>query len=153
MGNPQIRTAERGGVRRVRGVRGGVRRVRAALRARDDRGQAAVEFTGVIPLILVTAVLLWQAAMIGYTFSLAGNAADEAVRAGTVAEAPRTRTDACREAGEKNLPEAWSADIHCQEDGDLVKAEVDLDIPFLFPGSINIPFTSVPGRSAAVRES
>lgn len=146
MSNPQIRTDERDGVRGV---------VHRALRARDDRGQAAVEFTGLIPLILATAILLWQAGMVGYTFSLAGNAADEAVRAGTVAEYPRSRTDACQEAGEKNLPDAWSAEIHCEEadNGDLVTAKVDLDIPFLFPGSINIPFTSVPGRSAAVRES
>lgn len=147
MSNPQIRTAERGG------VRGGARgRVRHALRARDDRGQAAVEFTGLIPLILVTAILLWQAALVGYTFSLAGNAADEAVRAGTVAEFPQTRTDACREAGEDKLPDAWSADIHCEEEGDLVKARVDLDVPLLFPGSVNFGLT-VPGRAAAVKES
>lgn len=147
MNTPQIRTDDRGGGRG--GGRGGVRR---ALRARDDRGQAAVEFTGLIPLILITAILLWQAALVGYTFALAGNAADEAVRAGTVAESPQTRTDACREAGEQNLPDAWSADINCAEEGDLVKARVDLDVPLLFPGSVNFGLT-VPGRSAAVRES
>ncbi|EST28802.1 TadE family protein [Streptomyces niveus] len=147
MNTPQIPTDDRGG------GRGGVpSRVRRALRARDDRGQAAVEFTGLIPLILVTAILLWQAALVGYTFALAGNAADEAVRAGTVAESPQTRTDACREAGEQNLPDAWSADINCAEEGDLVKARVDLDVPLLFPGSVNFGLT-VPGRSAAVRES
>ncbi|MFD6328356.1 TadE/TadG family type IV pilus assembly protein [Streptomyces niveus] len=155
MNTPQIRTDDRGGGRG--GGRGGVSggapsRVRRALRARDDRGQAAVEFTGLIPLILITAILLWQAALVGYTFSLAGNAADEAVRAGTVAEAPQSRTDACREAGEENLPDAWSADINCSEEGDLVKARVDLDVPLLFPGSVNFGLT-VPGRSATVRES
>jgi hypothetical protein len=151
MNTPQIRTDDRGGGRG--GGRGGVpSRVRRPLRARDDRGQAAVEFTGLIPLILITAILLWQAALVGYTFALAGNAADEAVRAGTVAESPQTRTDACREAGEQNLPDAWSADINCAEEGDLVKARVDLDVPLLFPGSVNFGLT-VPGRSAAVRES
>ncbi|MFD7513320.1 TadE family protein [Streptomyces niveus] len=154
MNTPQIRTDDRGGGRGGgRDVSGVVpSRVRRALRARDDRGQAAVEFTGLIPLILVTAILLWQAALVGYTFALAGNAADEAVRAGTVAESPQTRTDACREAGEQNLPDAWSADINCAEEGDLVKARVDLDVPLLFPGSVNFGLT-VPGRSAAVRES
>ncbi|MET4926559.1 pilus assembly protein [Streptomyces sp. PSRA5] len=139
MNNPQIRADRRGGPR-------------AALRARGDRGQAAIEFTGLMPVLLATVVLLWQAAMVGYTFSLAGNAADEAVRAGTVAQ-PGARTQACEEAGQEHLPDAWSAEINCEPDGDLVKARVDLDIPFLFPGSVNIPFTSVPGRSAAVKES
>lgn len=147
MNTPQIRTDDRGG------GRGGVPgRVRRALRARDDRGQAAVEFTGLIPLILVTAILLWQAALVGYTFALAGNAADEAVRAGTVAEYPQTRTAACKEAGEKNLPDAWDSQIVCNEEGDLVEAQVDLDVPLLFPGSVSFGLT-VPGRSAAVRES
>ncbi|MEW1797177.1 hypothetical protein [Streptomyces niveus] len=105
-----------------------------------------------VPIILVTAVLLWQAALVGYTFSLAGNAADEAVRAGTVAEFPQSRTAACEEAGGKHLPDVWDSDIDCDEEGDLVKAKVDLDVPLLFPGSVNFGLT-VPGRSAAVRES
>ncbi|WP_405612980.1 TadE family protein [Streptomyces sp. NBC_01508] len=147
MSNPQIRRDRRGvlgghGARNVGGARG----------ALGDRGQAAIEFTGMVPIILATAVLLWQAALVGYTFSLAGNAADEAVRAGTVADSV-TRTQACREAGEKDLPDAWDSTIVCRTDGDLVKAEVDLEIPFLFPGSLNLGFTTVPGRSAAVRES
>lgn len=121
-------------------------------RARGDRGQIAVEFTGMMPIILATCVLLWQAALVGYTFSLAGNAADEAVRAGTVAY-PGTRDAACEEAGGEDLPGAWEATIDCTTDGDLLKAEVDLEIPFLFPGSVNLGFTSVPGRSAAVLES
>ncbi|WSB38589.1 hypothetical protein OG949_13110 [Streptomyces scopuliridis] len=103
------------------------------------------------PVILATVILLWQAALVGYTFSLAGNAADEAVRAGTVAET-ETRNAACERAGAEDLPKAWSATISCTHDGgDLVKAEVDLEVPVLFPG-FNIPVT-VPGRASAIRES
>ncbi|GGK15230.1 septum formation initiator [Streptomyces camponoticapitis] len=138
MSNPQIRADERG-----------TAAVRARLR--DDRGQAAVEFTGMMPIILITAVMLWQAALVGYTFSLAGNAADEAVRAGTAAYAPM-RQQVCEEAGRKHLPDAWNANIDCYTDGDLYKAEVDLDVPLLFPGSVSIPI-EIPGRSAAVKES
>lgn len=145
MSNPQIRADERGGVAPAPGPR------RFLGRALDDRGQAAVEFTGLMPVILATAVLLWQAALVGYTFSLAGNAADEAVRAGTVA-IPGTRDAACEEAGEKDLPDAWESTIDCWTEGDLVKAQVDLKVPVLFAGSVNFPFT-VPGRSAAVKES
>ncbi|RSM84854.1 septum formation initiator, partial [Streptomyces sp. WAC 01325] len=36
-----------------------------------------------LPTIVVTLVLMWQFVLVGYTFTLAGNAADEAVRAGT----------------------------------------------------------------------
>ncbi|MEV8390665.1 MULTISPECIES: TadE/TadG family type IV pilus assembly protein [unclassified Streptomyces] len=118
---------------------------------RDDRGQVAIEFVGMVPVILATVILLWQAALVGYTFSLAGNAADEAVRAGTVAEY-ETRNEACERAGTEDLPEAWNAEIDCRDEGEeMVRAEVKLEVPVLFPG-FNIPIT-VPGKASAVRES
>ncbi|MER8072855.1 hypothetical protein ABTZ59_31715 [Streptomyces sp. NPDC094034] len=105
-----------------------------------------------VPIILGTVILLWQAALVGYTFSLAGNAADEAVRAYTVTAGTESGHEACEQAGAEHLPGAWNADIRCQGDGeDLVKAEVDLEVPVLFPG-FNIPIT-VPGHASAVRES
>ncbi|MCL7376031.1 TadE family protein [Streptomyces sp. 35G-GA-8] len=128
-----------------------IRDDRGQVAIEDDRGQVAIEFVGMVPVILATVILLWQAALVGYTFSLAGNAADEAVRAGTVAEY-ETRNEACERAGTEHLPGAWNAEIRCQNDGqDLVKAEVDLEMPVLFPG-LNIPIT-VPGHASAVRES
>ena len=62
--------------------------IRAGARTRsgDDRGQISIEFAGTFPLMLLVLVVLWQCALIGYTFSLAGNAADRGVRAGTVSE-------------------------------------------------------------------
>ncbi|MFD3916003.1 TadE/TadG family type IV pilus assembly protein [Streptomyces sp. NPDC058603] len=136
---------------RLRGARLCDARLRDT-RLRDDRGQLAVEFVGMVPIILGTVILLWQAALVGYTFSLAGNAADEAVRAGTVAET-ETLAAACERAGTENLPGAWSATIRCSDDSEtgLVEAEVDLEVPVLFPG-FNIPVT-VPGQASAVRES
>ncbi|MFJ2670527.1 pentapeptide repeat-containing protein [Streptomyces sp. NPDC087525] len=136
---------------RLRGARLRDARLRDT-RLRDDRGQLAVEFVGMVPIILGTVILLWQAALVGYTFSLAGNAADEAVRAGTVAET-ETLAAACERAGTENLPGAWSATIRCSDDSEtgLVEAEVDLEVPVLFPG-FNIPVT-VPGQASAVRES
>ncbi|MER7398011.1 TadE/TadG family type IV pilus assembly protein, partial [Streptomyces sp. NPDC000151] len=59
-----------------------VRAARRLRRMRQDRGQVAVEFLGMLPLILVTLVLLWQCALVGFTYTLAGNAADQAARAG-----------------------------------------------------------------------
>ncbi|GAA4773529.1 MULTISPECIES: TadE family protein [Streptomyces] len=135
------------------GRAGGPQQGRAAGPARfrlgDDRGQAAIEFTGMVPVVLATIVLLWQAALVGYSFSLAGHAADEAVRAGAVAEGDRA--GACERAGRQDLPGAWSAEIGCWSEGDLVKATVDVRIPVLFPGlSLGI---DAPGEAAAVRES
>ncbi|MEV7421040.1 MULTISPECIES: TadE family protein [unclassified Streptomyces] len=137
------------GSRAVRGLSVRGRSVRGAL---GDRGQAAVEFVGVMPVILATAVLLWEAALVGYTFSLAGNAADQAVRAGAVADG--SRTAACREAAEEHLPGAWNVrDVSCvtSSSGEEVKAELKVELPLLFPG-VNIPI-GVPAHASAVRES
>ncbi|WP_267243146.1 TadE/TadG family type IV pilus assembly protein [Streptomyces sp. PR69] len=117
--------------------------------ARDDRGQAVIEFTGMVPIILVTLAVLWQSALVGYTLVLAGNAADQAVRAGTVAEgSPQA---ACERAGGEHIPGAWSYDIDCGRQGDVFAARADLRVPLLFPGAFNLPVT-VPGRAAAATE-
>ncbi|MFF8830363.1 TadE family protein [Streptomyces sp. NPDC015131] len=114
-------------------------------RCREDRGQVAVEFTGMIPVVLGTIVLLWQAALVGYAWSLAGNAADEAARAGTVGGA-----GACAAAAQRTVSGAWSASAACGEAGDLYTASVAVDIPVLFPGfDVPVPVT---GTASAARE-
>ncbi|MFE2016870.1 pilus assembly protein [Streptomyces sp. NPDC059499] len=127
----------------VAGRRGGLR---AGLRS--DRGQTAIEFTGTLPLILVTLALLWQGAVIGYTFMLAGNAADKAVTAATSTYG--SRKVACEKAGREDLPSAWVADFDCgvTPGGDLVKATVDVKVPLFFPGAFNLPMT-LTGEAAA----
>ncbi|MFI9768552.1 TadE/TadG family type IV pilus assembly protein [Streptomyces sp. NPDC052415] len=124
-----------------------------ALRRRDDRGQVTIEFLGMTPLIILTLVLMWQCALLGYTFTLAGNAADEAVRAGTAAD-PGARQGACQAAGLDKLPTAWEggAQVTCATGGGYVTAEVRLEVPVLFPGSIGFPFT-VEGHAGAVEEA
>ncbi|MFF8607321.1 TadE/TadG family type IV pilus assembly protein [Streptomyces sp. NPDC015346] len=113
---------------------------------RDDRGQVAIEFLGMVPLILLTLVLLWQCVLVGYTYTLAGNAADEAARAGAVG-------DDCQEAGMRHLDGAWAAgaQVSCPPSGDMVQAKVRLQVPVLFPGAISFPFT-VTGEAGAVQE-
>ncbi|MFG3495153.1 TadE/TadG family type IV pilus assembly protein [Streptomyces sp. NPDC047928] len=114
-------------------------------RLRDDRGQAAVEFTGMVPIILGTLVLLWQAALVGYTYALAGNAADEGARAGTVSGA-----GACAAAAQRNVGSAWTATTACGEAGDVYTARVRLDVPVLFPGfTVPVPVT---GHASAANE-
>ncbi|MCG3041516.1 TadE/TadG family type IV pilus assembly protein [Streptomyces fenghuangensis] len=120
---------------------------------RDDRGQVAVEFASMAPIILVTLVLLWQAALVGYAFSLAGNAADKAVRAGATTDTWRqSRNQACDRAGREDLPDTWTATIRCYEDGDMVEAVVRVKVPVLFPGGVDFPLW-ISGRTAAAKES
>ncbi|MFE5616009.1 TadE/TadG family type IV pilus assembly protein [Streptomyces sp. NPDC056470] len=111
---------------------------------RDDRGQVAVEFLGMVPLILLTLVLLWQCVLVGYTFTLAGNAADEAARVCAV-------DGDYGEAGRRHVGDSWSADVDCDASGDLAHATVKLKVPVLFPGAIDFPF-SVTSEAGAVRE-
>jgi len=117
---------------------------------RRDEGQVSVEFLGMTPLIIITLVLLWQFVLLGYTFTLAGNAADEAVRAGT-AVPEGARAAACQQAGLDKLPNAWSGEVECTTGGGYVKATVTLHVPVLFPGAIGFPF-DVKGHAGAVEE-
>ncbi|MFJ9926002.1 MULTISPECIES: TadE family protein [Streptomyces] len=117
-----------------------------------DEGQVSIEFLGMTPLILLTLVLMWQAVLVGYTFTLAGNAADEAVRAGTAAAPGGAREAACSAAGRKDLSAAWrgNAAVRCGGSG-YVTADVSLKVPVLFPGLASFPFT-VHGHAGAVEE-
>ncbi|MFF7353255.1 TadE family protein [Streptomyces filipinensis] len=117
-----------------------------------DRGQVSIEFLGMTPLIILTLVLVWQAVLVGYTFTLAGNAADEGVRAGTAVPSGE-RFDACREAALRHLSKAWKGGAkveHCGGSG-YVTADVSLRVPALFPGLFSFPAT-VHGHAGAVEE-
>ncbi|MFB7596002.1 pilus assembly protein [Streptomyces sp. NPDC056160] len=104
------------------------------------------------PTILITLVLLWQCALLGYTYTLAGNAADEAVRAGTAATGDMQ--GACERAGLEDLPSAWrgDAEISCVPGAaGYVRATVTLEVPVLVPGLIGFPIP-VTARAGAVAE-
>ncbi|MFF4502144.1 TadE/TadG family type IV pilus assembly protein [Streptomyces sp. NPDC001401] len=117
-----------------------------------DRGQVTIEFLGMMPTIIITLVVLWQLVLVGYTYTLAGNAADEAVRAGTAAAGDRQAK--CDQAGRKDLSDAWKggADVQCNTGGGYVTADVSLDVPILFPGTFSFPF-KVRGHAGAVEEA
>jgi pilus assembly protein CpaE len=105
------------------------------------------------PLLLVVMSILWQCVLYGYTYSLAGNAADEAARAATAAYAldPTTYAGACEDAGGENLPGAWNgAAINCGPEGEVMKATVSAQVPLFFPG-FNVNW-SVTGEAGAALE-
>ncbi|MEW1628369.1 TadE family protein [Streptomyces sp. NPDC089173] len=132
----QRREADRGRIRQFR---------------RNDRGQTAIEFLGMTPFIILIMLVLWECALIGYTFSLAGNAADVGARKGTGAEYGADA--ACRAGAMKDLPDAWSgtAQVSCGTGSDLYEAEVRLKVPVLVPGlfDLDIPIT---GEAGSPRE-
>lgn len=145
----------------ARGRRGtrGPRRIRAAAtggrrNGAGDRGQVTIEFLGMTPLILLTLVLLWQFVLTGYTYMLAANAADEAVRA--AAAAPSSdREAACERAGLDKLPDAWigGATVDCPPGSGYVTADVRLQVPVLFPGFAAFPFEAEAHAGALEEET
>ncbi|UGY93362.1 TadE/TadG family type IV pilus assembly protein [Streptomyces gobiensis] len=110
--------------------------------AGDDRGQASIEFLGILPLILLVLVILWQCALLGYTYTLAGNSADKAARKAAVTPLPE-RQEACRDAAEDTLPQVWRKNTRasCVARDGVVRATVNMKVPVLFPGFVNFPFT------------
>ncbi|MEU6677373.1 AAA family ATPase [Streptomyces sp. NPDC046925] len=133
---------------------GGKRGGALALRKRvgGDRGAVTLEFAGMFPILLAVVGLLWQCALYGYTFSLAGNAADEAARAATAAYAVGEGGEAaCAAAAKEHLPSAWQgATVSCTDDGTVWKAHVDADVPLFFPG-VDTGW-SVSGEAGAAKE-
>ncbi|MER5533628.1 AAA family ATPase [Streptomyces mirabilis] len=108
----------------------------ALRRKGGDRGAVTLEFAGMFPILLVVMTILWQCVLYGYSYSLAGNAADEAARAATAAYAVNGDVPgACQTAGSKHLPGAWNgAEIRCGAAGSVMKATVKVDVPLFFPG-------------------
>ncbi|MGW7330483.1 TadE/TadG family type IV pilus assembly protein [Streptomyces sp. NPDC054840] len=111
---------------------------------RGDRGQVAIEFVGTVPLILLLVAAVWECVLIGYAFSLAGNAADEAARAGAV------RGDgACTAAAGEHIAATWKMTSECGVSGDIYQAKVTLRIPVFFPG---LGFGAIDGTAGAAME-
>ncbi|GAB2902119.1 TadE/TadG family type IV pilus assembly protein [Streptomyces mayteni] len=109
-----------------------------------DRGAVMVEFAGLFPLVLVMLAVMWQCVVIGYTFSLAGNAADEGARAAAAG-------GDCQAAALRVISGAWDASVSCPLNGDVRQAVVELHVPVLFPGAFSLPIT-VTGRAGAIEE-
>ncbi|WP_415947916.1 AAA family ATPase [Streptomyces sp. KLOTTS4A1] len=138
---------------RFTGDRGSLRLRRRRERLAEDEGSVTVEFAGMAPLILAVIAILWQCVLYGYTYSLAGNAADEGARAGAVAavrgEDPAA---ACESAARARLPSAWRAGFTatCTPEGDMYKARITSEVPLFFPG-FDAGWT-VSGEGGAVNE-
>ena len=97
-----------------------------------ERGQSTVEALGVLPLVLVVFLAIWQLGLVGFTYVLAGHSAREGARElATQSTAPDA--GAWRHAATEDLPKAWRGGAKVDKpDGTTVS--VRLDVPILLPG-------------------
>jgi Flp pilus assembly protein TadG len=98
-------------------------------RARRDRGQAAVEYLGFLPVLLIVALAAVQLGLIAYTAQQAGTAARAGARSASLRESAQ---EACTTA-----VSGWLADgTTCAEaaGGEEVTVTATVDIPSVVPG-------------------
>ncbi|MQY03859.1 TadE/TadG family type IV pilus assembly protein [Actinomadura macrotermitis] len=111
---------------------------------RSDAG--IVEFTGVLPLILVTVLLVWEVFLLGMAATYTGHAANEGARVAAVGG----DYNEVKEAAVKRIAGAWAdednIDVHyptgpiCDAqkvvriDEDCGYVRVTISPPLLFPG-------------------
>ncbi|WP_299532795.1 septum formation initiator [uncultured Streptomyces sp.] len=102
-------------------------------------------------MIILIMLVLWELALIGYTWSLAGNAADVGARAAAGAEFSPNST--CRREARKDLPDAWddNATVRCSSGGALSTADVKLKVPVLVPGLFDLD-VKITGHAASPTE-
>ena len=94
-------------------------------RLRDERGQASVEFAGVLFWLLLTAFVVWQLLLVTWTFNQASNAARTASRVdGRGGDAVK--------AGRNALSPGLREGARIKMEGE--KAIVKVRIPIIVPG-------------------
>ena len=104
-------------------------------------GQAAVETTGIVSLILLLGLFTFQMVLVGLTYVAAGHGAREGARALAVGE------DVDEKVGD-STHSIWRDDLEIDEGDDFVN--VSLQVPLIVPG-VDSPF-EVNARSGAVIE-
>ncbi|MBV9413854.1 MAG: pilus assembly protein [Solirubrobacterales bacterium] len=97
-------------------------------RLRGQRGQATVEFAGMVTWVLIAALFAWQLALVGWTAVSATNAARTAAR---LASRGASQTQA-QDEGKRSLTFGLSNNSSVIVRND--HAVVHVPIPFLFPG-------------------
>ncbi|MBV9413855.1 MAG: pilus assembly protein, partial [Solirubrobacterales bacterium] len=100
-------------------------------------GQATVEFAGLLPLLVLVLVLVWQVVLVGMTYVFASHAARAGARALAV-------SDPVDPAAVKDLPAAWRGGTVVSpspDDHGYRSVEVKVKLPVLIPGVLDLPVT------------
>lgn len=101
-----------------------------------------VETVGVLPAMLLIAVLAWQCVLFGLAFVWVGHAGNAAARALGLGNDPAA-------AAQEALPAAVADDVRVSAGGRTVV--VRLDVPLVAPGIARLPVT-VSSEKGVVRE-
>ncbi len=102
------------------------RRSKVRAGSRGESGQAALEFTGMFPVVMLLVLLLWQVGLTAVSLALTGHAADEAARAAAVGGDVSSALD--------TVPSWFAQDMTVSRTpgGDAVRVHTNL--PILSPG-------------------
>jgi pilus assembly protein CpaE len=141
----------------------GVPEMGVPVRGRDPRSDAgAVEFSGILPVLLTTCLLVWEAFLVGMSATYTGHAANEGARVAAVGgdqeevKAAAVQRIAGAWADEENIQVRYPTGNVCdparvpQVDEDCGYVRVSIKVPLLFPG-VMLPFT-VSARTKVVYE-
>jgi pilus assembly protein CpaE len=97
-----------------------------------ERGQTSAEFMGLLPILLIVIFGLWQIAITGYTYVVAGHAAREGARQLAVLPSDGGKTPPYREAAREDLPKGWRDGAEITKPTS-VTVKVSLKVPVLIP--------------------
>lgn len=99
--------------------------MRGESRLRSQRGQASIELIGMLPILLLSALLVWQLLLAAYAVTSAENAARNASRAQALG-------DDGEEVGEDSLSFGLDDGAEVRVEGD--RATVRVRVPIVVPG-------------------
>jgi pilus assembly protein CpaE len=102
------------------------RRIKVGAGARDDAGQAALEFTGMFPVVMLLVLLVWQVGLTSVSLALTGHAANEAARAAAVGDDVSTALD--------HVPAWFAQDMTVSQSPGGGTVRVHTRLPILSPG-------------------
>ena len=114
-----------------------------------ERGSTNVEFTGLLPFLLLFLLGLWQLGLVGYTYVVAGHAAREGSRQlAVLPDDPKRTEPPYRKAAKQDIPKAWRKKARITKSGTST-VKVSLRVPVVLPG-IKSPFRITTHASTVV---
>ena len=138
----ELRTvSERDSPQKAEAPRSRYSRKRRSAKAAPEEGQSTIEFAGLIPLILLLMISLWQVGLWGISAAYAGHAADEAARSAGIGQTQ----DQVQTAALQAVPRWFRDGITVTEQAGSVKIRAQM--PILVPGvsTKGLTFTSTVG--------
>jgi pilus assembly protein CpaE len=106
-----------------------------------ERGQSTVEAMGLLPVLAVIVLGMWQMGLVGYTYMLAGHAAREGARelaTDPTDDVEKPKLNPYEQVAREDLPKAWRKGAEITLPGDKDKPQVEvrvkLDVPIVIPG-------------------